>query len=179
MKLIGQDPAVASTLPTAPPGPPIGLPGSSSIFRDAFRMSQQAEAQRAQDSVPDKPSSNAFTPTQPVQQEPEEVQRMHEEEFERRLKGDYIAAQQRLGSVVRCHVVTMDFPLTRRYTRTWTGRSGSARSDCILPHPPPALPSLTRFCRHSCHHHLCHNGSIPPRPRRRHCTRCCSRRERW
>lgn len=99
-KLIGQDPAVASSPPTSPPGPPLGLPGSSSIFRDAFRMSQEAEARQAQETVPDKPSLNAFTPTQPVERDPEEVQRMQEEEFERRLKGEYIAAQQRLGSVV-------------------------------------------------------------------------------
>jgi outer membrane protein insertion porin family len=63
-------------------------------------MSQEAESRRVEESVPDKPSLNAFTPTQPVDQDPAEIQRMQEEEFERRLKGEYIAAQQRLSSVV-------------------------------------------------------------------------------
>ena len=84
------------------------LPGSSSIFRDAFRgipNSPTLNSSPQYDTMNDTEGQNGGlggpnAPRSAPVVNPEEVKQMHEEEFQRRLRGEYIEAQQRLGSVV-------------------------------------------------------------------------------
>lgn len=69
---------------------------ASSIFRRAFEQGASGpEASSA------RPRAGIATQRQGADEDPEVVRKMQEEEFQRRLRGEYEEAQARVGSVVR------------------------------------------------------------------------------
>ncbi|WVQ81608.1 hypothetical protein IAT38_003732 [Cryptococcus sp. DSM 104549] len=94
--------------------PPIQAPLASSIFRQAL------------DPVHVPPTGPALA-AEPIEEDPEKIRQWQEEEFQRRLRGEYEQAQRRVGEVVSSN---MDRPL----------RLTSIR---LAPPPPTARTAFT------------------------------------
>ncbi|WVW78557.1 hypothetical protein I302_100513 [Kwoniella bestiolae CBS 10118] len=120
------------------PPPDLQLPMASSIFRTALGQ------------APITPPPSTGKPFLPAEQDapnddPEKIRQLHEEEFQRRLRGEYEQAQRRVGEVVS---ENMNRPLRLTSIRlspppktTRPGFLNSVLSPFISP-PSPSKPSF-------------------------------------